>query len=512
VSAPRFGHASAPRGARAGATPTCTLGALALFAGVLAVLACACSVARADLADHMPGIEPFVAQATQLDLDSLRGEDHRQQPDGDHGQQLHGFVGGNSYRSSSLEYPAGSGYENTRFRAGIWGVSRASAGPGAFTGVTTAAVDGAQGTASQSATEFTPAGLEIGIRSTLPNNKFFNHAAISEEDLIGSFSDRPAKHAAASTVQDHRPINILVRHENYMWSFSDYQHFVIFHYTIKNLGPPLANAYVGFYSELASGNKNAYSGWPPSSTAGPGAWFSKKWMEYDTADRMIREHFCFQAPAPGGCALQSVPYWVGVKLLGCKPGNINDVTDKQVTLAAWTYAPGSPLRDEDTERYGLMSAGTIQDLTAADLQTQTGDPVSLLSVGPFPQIDPGDSIQVDFAIVGGAGLADPSEIQRHAAFAQRAYDRDYIVPVPPPSPLFRVVAHDQALDYYWDDSPESAVDVTSPYPIDFEGFRLYIGRTASCCTLLHSTTRRRRPTTRPGSTPGSRPCGLRLQR
>jgi hypothetical protein len=133
------------------------------------------------------------------------------------------------------------------------------------------------------------------------------------------------------------------------------------------------------------------------------------------------------------------------------------------------------LRDEDTERYGLMSAGTIQDLSASDLQAPQGDPVNVLSVGPFAQINPGDSVTVDFAIVGGAGLEDPSEIQRHATFAQRAYDRNYIVPIPPPSPRFKVVARNDSLDFYWDDSPESAIDVTSPNPMDFEGYRLYVG-------------------------------------
>jgi hypothetical protein len=84
----------------------------------------------------------------------------------------------------------------------------------------------------------------------------------------------------------------------------------------------------------------------------------------------------------------------------------------------------------------------------------------------------GDSIQVDFAIVGGAEIAD---IQKHARTAQRAYDNDYIVPVPPPSPRMHVVARDRSIDVYWDDSPESFEDPTSPEQRDFEGYRVYIG-------------------------------------
>jgi hypothetical protein len=77
--------------------------------------------------------------------------------------------------------------------------------------------------------------------------------------------------------------------------------------------------------------------------------------------------------------------------------------------------------------------------------------------------------------VGGEGLTDPSECQEHARFAQRAFDRGYVVPVPPPSPKLKVVARDQALDLYWDDAPEAFADSTSPQPLDFEGYRIYLG-------------------------------------
>jgi hypothetical protein len=73
------------------------------------------------------------------------------------------------------------------------------------------------------------------------------------------------------------------------------------------------------------------------------------------------------------------------------------------------------------------------------------------------------------------GGDDIGLIRRHAAAAQRAFDNNYIVPVPPPSPLMKVVARDGALDIYWEDSPESALDPTSPNPKDFEGYRVYVG-------------------------------------
>ncbi len=384
----------------------------------------------------------------------------------------YGFVGNNFVtRSPSMEYPLGTGYEHM-VRGGIWIGARAVDDSGAFVGVVTGALDGAQGSSAQQATEYSPAGIEIRTRSTLPNSRAFHPDAISEQDYFCEFSDRPAKRSANNS-EDHRPINILVRQENYAWSFSNYKHLVIFHYVIKNVGPPLADAWVGFYAEMASGPKNAYGVWPPSGGASTiGGWFDKKWIQYDDSLRFIREHYCADQPVPSGCVLERVPVWVGIKLLGTGPQPIDT---KQVTLAAWDYSPGSELRDEDTERYAILSAGTVQDLSAADLQPRSGDPVTLLAVGPFAQIDPGDSIVVDFALVGGAGLADPTECQQHARFAQSAFDRGYKVPVPPPSPRLRVVSRDRALDLYWDDAPEFFADSTGALPLDFEGYRVYVG-------------------------------------
>jgi hypothetical protein len=383
----------------------------------------------------------------------------------------YGFIGNNFVsRAPSFEYPLGSNNEHL-VRAGIWIGAQAIDDQGAFNGVTTGAIDGSAGSSSQAATEYTPAGLEILERSSLTNSPNFDRHSISEEDLVGSFSDEPARHFSP---ENHRPLNVLVRQENYDWSFSDYAHFVIFHYVITNQGLPLRNAWVGLYGELASGTRADYSVWPPSSSSSiTGGWFKKKWVQYEDSLRLFREHYCYNEPVPDGCNLAHVPEWVGFALLGARVGadTASVLPRKQVTLASWLYQPGSALRDQDTERYDIMSSGLVQDLNGPDFQPFEGDPVELLAVGPFEEIDPGDSISVDFVFVGGAEIPD---IQKHTKVAQRAYDLHYQVPVPPPSPRLKVVAREQAVDIYWDDSPESAEDPTSPDPHDFEGYRVYL--------------------------------------
>ncbi len=385
----------------------------------------------------------------------------------------YGFIGNNFVsRSPSFEYPLGSNNEHL-VRGGWWIGAQAIDDQGAFTGVSTGAVDGSQGSSAQAATEYTPAGLELRERSALANSPAYDPTAVSEEDVIGFFSDEPARQFSP---ENHRPLNLLLRQENYDWSFSDYAHFNIFHLVITNTGLPLRNVWVGIYGELASGTRADYSVWPPSSSSSTtGSWFRKKWVQYDDSLHLFREHYCFNLPVPDGCNLSHVPEWVGYSVLGAKQGagTVSVLPEKQVTLAAWSYDPGSALRDQDTERYDIMSSGLIQDLAESpDFQPFTGDPVELLAVGPFEQIDPGDSISVDFAFVGGAEIED---IQKRARLARRAYDLNYVVPVPPPSPRLKLVAREQAVDLYWDDSPENVPDPTSPDPLDFEGYRLYLG-------------------------------------
>ena len=444
------------------------------FSAALALAALApAAPAGEDLVNHLGAATPAAVQ--QVAVDSIRYST-RITNNNLVGITItnYGFIGNNFVsRAPSFEYPLGSNNEHM-VRAGLWIGAQAIDDQGAFTGVTTGATDGSQGGASQAATEFTPAGLEIVEHSSLLNSSSYDPRAVSEEDFVGSYSDEPARRASP---ENHRPLNILVRQENYDWSFSDYAHFNIFHYVITNRGLPLQNAWVGLTSELSSGTRADYSVWPPSSAGSTtGSWFKKKWIQYDDSLRLVREHYCFNQPVPGACNLDHVPEWVGVGLLGAKQGaDVNSaLPEKQVSMAAWMWSPGDALRDQDVERYALMSSGTIQrDLdTNPDLLPNSGDPVELLCVGPFQEIDPGDSISVDFVFVGGPEVAD---IQKHMKVAQRAYDLHYIVPVPPPSPRLKMVAHEQSVDFYWDDSPESAPDPTSLNPLDFEGYRLYLG-------------------------------------
>src|SRR5262245_19964551 len=238
--------------------------------------------------------------------------------------------------------------------AGLWIGAHATDASGAFTGVTTAWNDFSQGFPSNGKTEFTPVTDVISRRSSLPASPFYDPSAVSEMDYLCTYDDLVLRATGGET---HRPLKISVRQTVHTWTSFDLAHVVFTRLAIRNLGDPLTDLWVGIYSELASGNKNAYATWQPTSSGGPGSWYGKAWLQYDADLRLLREHYCRALPVPDSCHFEAAPPWIGLKVLTPpSPG-------QTLTLWADAYSPGDATRDQDVERYALMSAGTIANLT-----------------------------------------------------------------------------------------------------------------------------------------------------
>jgi len=382
----------------------------------------------------------------------------------------YGFFGNNfNSRSPSFEFPLGSGLEHMS-RAGLWVGAIAFGDTSRFTGVSTAIVDNAQGTNALAETEFTPAGNAIRESSRVPNNRFYSPLAISDQDLDCEYSDRPGRGPHGPQGERHTPMNILVKQRILSFSLPAAEDFMVARFTIVNLGAPLQDVYVGLYAQLASGNKNSYSSWPPSSASSAGTWYYKTFAAYDTTRRLYREHYCQSAPYPAGCNFANCPPWAAVKLLGVHPDTI---ANKTVSLNWWSYAPGDTTRDTDLKRYAILKNGQLMNPRDCTPGGQCS-PIMVLSVGPFAVVNPGDSVTVDYAFVGGD---DELGLYEAADYAQFASDIGYRLPAPPPSPRLHVETGERRVDFYWDDSPEAVEDPTSPAPghRDFEGYRLYLG-------------------------------------
>ncbi len=373
-----------------------------------------------------------------------------------------GFIGTNlANRSPSMEYPLRSGEEHL-VRAGLW-VGGQPAASEEDTLVSTATIDGYFGTFDPNGvSEFYPARTLMEERSILPNSRYYHPDAKSEQDFLISFID-DHQHAGP----EHVPLGIRVELETMLFSFEPFDAIVIANYRIINDSPvdPLYNVYVGLYSEMASGWKDGHSEWPPS------GWFGNKDIAYFPADtmRVVTEH---HYNLDGG----NCPSWAGAQLLGTSPQVVDDL---RVSFNWWNWDPNFSLADtpkNDVERYRMMSNGHIDG--TGSVEAPNNDPVCLLSVGPFDVIEPADTVLVSFAFVGGTESQSEDrtageDILYNARWAKTAFDLDFNIPVPPPSPTLRVIPELGSLTLRWTGDAEDFVDPKS-HEQDFEGYRVYI--------------------------------------
>lgn len=391
----------------------------------------------------------------------------------------YGFFG-NSFttRTASFEFPLGSGYEHMS-RAGLWVGARALDDAGVFTGVSAAIVDNSQGSSGPNETEFTPTKSALVERSRILNAQRWSPNAISDQDLIAEYADTPAKPSWGFQREPHRPMHLRITQRSLGFTLEAADAFVVTSFTIHNDGPALQDVWVGLYAQLVSGNREAYSSWPPSGSSGPGSWYYKTWFEYDSSRALVAERYCRSLPFPEGCNVQFCPPWVGLQYLRSIS---NSPATPRPVHRWWVWSPGDTTRDEDAERYRIMGGGGPADPVECPFDGSCS-PIQLLSVGPFPRIEAGDSLVVDFAWVGGE---DRARLSDHADYASFAASIDYHLPSPPPSPRVHVESADGRATLWWDDSPESATDPTSPAPEgrDFEGYRVYFGLDRAAPGLL----------------------------
>ncbi len=405
----------------------------------------------------------------------------------------YGFLGNNFLsRTPSFEYPLGEGLEHMS-RAGLWVGGLAVTDTGLALRVSHAAVDNSQGSNQVSETEYTPLPAAIVERSRLVTSKNYSPDAISDQDFIASFTDRPARPGSGFSSEDHQPLGIEVSLSTYAFGLDAAADFVVLHYVIRNDGPPLRDVYVGLYTQLVSGDKSAYPGWPPAGSSPEGSWYYKKYMNWVDSLSMVNEHFCRNVvlqpngqPDAATCDSAHVPAWAASQYLGFRAGPtlVPDPSTVTTRTRFWNYLPGDTTRDQDSERYVEMSRPGVDD--PRPFWAGAGpniSPIEMIAVGPFPEIPPDSTIEVDFAFVGGRQLP---QLLAHGAFARYAFEQQYRLPSPPPSPRLHVRAKDGALELLWDDVSERTPDDTSPAPggLDFEGYRVYIGRERNDLSLV----------------------------
>lgn len=407
----------------------------------------------------------------------------------------HGFIGNNfAERASSMEYPKGSEVDHL-IRGGLW-VGGVNTDFDVL--VTTGVQDGYWGSYTRP-TEWVPVSIPpeeqalgwIRERSTLPTSPYYDpQHAISEQDFVTAFLDTlDHQHTpeAGNADEWHSASGLLVTQESYAWSYEPADAMVLIKWTIVPTRT-LLNSYFGIYTEMTSGWKGKYplGTWPPASAN----WFyhhNVYWVdampEYaglseDPYNLMVEHHYTYDLYDGS----ERAPQHAGLKFLGAKfkpgGGEWNEEVGR-VAWRWWDWEPGSYTRDNDDEKYAVLSEDGVDDWTEITPSPDTsGDsPVEVLNVGPW-NLYPGgggqepDSLIIAFALLAGDNFAD---LVDNALYAQKVYSFNFTVPTPPHSPRLRVTTDSGRIRIRWADGPERSVDaVTRDY--DFEGYRVYVGR------------------------------------
>lgn len=406
---------------------------------------------------------------------------------------------------SSCEFPKGSGIEHL-FDGGLWLGCKLNNN---IVAVTTGAVDDASGySTGKGGFEFTnnDPNFQITEKSSLVDNTKYNPSAISHQDFSMDFTDKNTIVPGTSIqiVGHDNPLNADIHMETYNWNYSFANFFVVLDYEITNNGTDTwDDMYIGFWKDGVIRNVNIT---PPGGTA----FFNKGGNGF--VDTLTMD---YEFDAAGDIGYTDS--YIGLKFLGAEDqyGFHHPRLDTNFKnhYNSWQYKNSAdPLYfypTNDQQRYDKMTNGLNHrsDWTTA-IQPSLKTPnnrSSLMAVGPFNQVKPGETIKIAFALVtakkkddGNPTSADTDEqksnLETNSFWAQTAYNGEdknfngildagedvdgdglltrYILPAPPNTPKIKVVPSTNKVDVYWSNNSESSVDPISKKQ-DWEGYKIY---------------------------------------
>jgi hypothetical protein len=431
-------------------------------------------------------------------------------------------VRNNPEGGSSMRFPVSTGTEHL-FEAGIWIGAQYN---NSQLRVSTASVTTSGGYARGAAGfEFT-GDLPITRRSTNPNDEFYSPFSVGEQDIIAQFTDR-RRDINGTPINGHdTPLYADVRLESYSWGFPFTENFTIIRYDITNNSDLYSSpatwdsVFIGMYADLVVRNVN-------TATETGGEFFNKNGIGYLDS---LYTSYAFDAGSPDN---PSINTYGAMSIIGADyrgeyfhPSN-EEYLESQgynapfVDPSYWLFSSGTGpyvRPSSDLQRYERMSSifpldqnnggETIREQLRTDGQTGNGNYISFMSIGPFPTVDPGETISVYFAFSaslkpdefqGPTGKAvDTEESRANLLQTLRSVNRvfqgedknnngvldagedtdgdgeltRYLFPTPPDNPKLRVELEAGKVTLYWDKSAEESVDRVSG-EMDFEGYRVY---------------------------------------
>lgn len=234
---------------------------------------------------------------------------------------------------------------------------------------------------------------------------------------------------------EHRPLNVRVRQTSYAWSTAGSNEFIGFDFNILNDGfEVLRQVYLGFFVDSDAGPKDSDGYWTDDGVAlfTTDTTFVDATIDYvcsnggeqvDCSQRSIHMDimYMYDIPDDGEIATGGdVSGYFGGMFLGHTTDPTGARGPRQVMMHTARYFSGSnpyPAGDprNDAERYDLLQSGERSTRPS----TQPGDYRYTFAAGPFPELLPGEEIQLQVAFVIGEGR---NGMINNALNAQRIYD------------------------------------------------------------------------------------------
>lgn len=403
----------------------------------------------------------------------------------------------------ACEYPKGSGIEHL-YGGGLWIGAQTPSGIKVSTGAFNSARFSAGGSTNF---EFTNTEDPLDLtkeKSSLYDNQFFSPLAVSHQDFVADFSDTNIYVPGTTTrIFGHNPMGVAIHLETYAWNYPFADAFVIFNYTITNVWQDtLKDIYVGLWADLVVRNTNI----TPPRVGSP--YYQHAGVGYVDNSEM-KLVYCYDYDGDPGYT----DSYVAMVFLGADPQEDDLKYRGKATHNWWLFSGGieeyeQPPREE-VLRYERMQKNFPEDVYKKSLYQRPGNWMSLISTGPFESIEPGQSINIAFAVVCAkkAGfnpattddLAAKQNLYDNVGWAQRAYHGEdanrngkldflgtdstedvtgdgilnrYILPTPPSPPNVQVLPGNGKITLRWDKIAENSIDLISRKK-DFEGYRLY---------------------------------------
>jgi len=218
-----------------------------------------------------------------------------------------------------------------------------------------------------------------------------DYAAISTQMFSRWYTDD--QQAAIDTYPRHNPLHIMVRERSYLWDHPDFDDFVGVDYEITNTGDTvLEDVYVGFFLDTDAGSRSTPNYWEDDDRGFVDDYTRDSGYGPVTFDYA----YGFDADGDGGATMGDF----GIVVLDHPTDPSGETAPARVGVSTYMSFEDCGGFDcdwvpiSDWERYYVMAMNTIDRDVFAPRDTRF-----LVSVGPFAELRPGQTIPFSMALV-----------------------------------------------------------------------------------------------------------------